>query len=205
MARFSIDFGKIENKSFPVYPSGRYNLRIIDARQEASKRSGEGKLTVTFEIKDGPAGSKEYSGKKLVTSYSTQQQAAFRVQRLLLACGFPADQLTSVGDEHLAGCEVSAALSIEDYDGRNVNRVQNEEPTSKMGGAPQAVAPTSFVAPANFAAPPTAPQAQAPAGWAPQQAWAPPPGWTPPGPNGPQGWAPQMAAPQPPPAKPVSK
>jgi len=146
MPRFPVDFSKIEDRQFPVYPPGRYILRIVGARQEAARSSGELKETVEFEIVTGPGVSQEFSGKKIIASYSLQQQAGFRIARLLNACRIPKEQWNVVEDEHLIGCMVSASLSVEDYQGKNVNRVGSEDAV-EGNGASAAAKPGAFVAP----------------------------------------------------------
>lgn len=197
MGRFPLNFSAIDDKAFPVYPVGTYTLRVIEARMETAKNSGELKETVTFEIVDGPNKSPEFAGKKIITSYSLQQQAGFRIKKLLGACGIPPERMADMDDQELVGNTIKATISVENYQGRQTNRVGNEEPLTGNGQAPA----QSFPAPSGFAAP------NANGGPAPG---APPAGFAPPQGGPPSGqWAPQWGAPgqapAPPPAKPAGK
>jgi hypothetical protein len=201
MSKLPVNLREIDVMSFPVYPPGKYTLRIDETRQEAAKSSGELKLTVSFEIVDGPNGSNEFAGKKLLSSYSLQQQALFRLKKLVIACGISDDQLPADGldDQLLIGCQITSQIQTEKYQGRDVNRVTGEEPAS---GPAIPVTVTPAPAPAGFAAPPAA----APSGNGhAQPPVPPPPGWA---------WDPttqqfvpatQAIAPTPPPAAPGKK
>ena len=212
MARFGVDFNKVDDKKFEALPPGNYTLKVSEARMETAKTSGELKETVVFEVVDGPNGSPQYAGRKVWTSYSLQASAAFRIKKLLTACGFPTDQLNEVDDQQLIGCVIRATLTVETYNGNQNNRVNNESPlTAPAAAAGAAVPAPSFPAPTGFAAPPGAvpapspmamptppapPAPQAPGTWAPQ--------WGAPAPAGvPQQGGFQGATPTPPPPKPV--
>jgi hypothetical protein len=149
-------------------------LKIAEARQEASKASNELKEVVMFEILDGPNGSPEFAGKKVLQSYSLQQQAGFRMVRLMAACGIPKEQMGNVDDEQLIGSVLKATLAIETWQGEQRNRVQNEEPATANGTPQQHAAP----APAAFVPPPQPPVLQAapqqPSTTMPAGSWAPP-------------------------------
>lgn len=148
MARIPLDFSKIEESNFPVFSPGKYTLLVKEVRQEAAKSSGELKLSVQFEIQDGPNGSTENAGKKLFSSYSLQAKAAFRVRKLCVACGMSKEEIDAgVDDELMVGRQITADLAVEKYNGRDLNRVQNESP---VGGG--SVATTTA---GTFAAPPT--------------------------------------------------
>lgn len=148
MARLPLDFSKINDTSFPVFSPGKYTLLIKEVRQEAAKSSGELKLSVQFEIQDGPNGGTENAGKKLFSSYSLQAKAAFRVRKLCVACGMSKEEIDAgVDDELMVGRSITADLAVEKYNGRDLNRVQNEAP---VGGTF-----TSTTTPGTFAAPPT--------------------------------------------------
>jgi len=189
MARFQLDFNKVEERSFPVYPPGSYVLRVSDVKQEAAKSSGELKLTVRYEIVSGPNGGPEFAGKTVLASYSLQQQAAFRLVKFLGACGIPHDQMANVDDQQLVGVQLLATLSVENYQGKQLNRVGDEQVYQahpQAAAAPQGYAP----APQGFAPPPAGfapPSAPAP------QGFAPPPGY----PVAPQGYTPPQYPAQP--------
>lgn len=156
MARIPLDFSKIQDNSFPVYSPGKYTLLVKEVRQEAAKSSGELKLSVQFEIVDGPNGSTEYAGKKLFSSYSLQEKAAFRVRKLAVACGMAKEEIDAgIDDDLLVGRQITADLAVEKYQGKDLNRVQNEAPVGSVGGATTvpggfAPAPSGFKAPENF-------------------------------------------------------
>ncbi len=156
MARIPLDFSKIQDNSFPVYAPGKYTLLVKEVRQEAAKSSGELKLSVQFEIVDGPNGSNEYAGKKLFSSYSLQEKAAFRVRKLAVACGMSKEEIDAgIDDDLLIGRQVSADLAVEKYQGKDLNRVQNESPVGAASAGAVvpgsfAPAPSGFKAPANF-------------------------------------------------------
>lgn len=187
MARFQLDFNKVEERSFPIYPPGGYVLRVADIKQEAAKSSGELKLTVRYEIVSGPNGGPEFAGKTVIASYSLQQQAAFRLVKFLGACGIPPEQMGGVDDQQLVGIQLMATLSVENYQGRQLNRVGDEQMLQQHGApaaAPQfqAPAPQGFAAPAPYvpAPQPPMPQQAPPQGFAPAlQGHTPPPGYAP--------------------------
>ncbi len=154
MPRIALDFSKVNDNNFPVYPTGSYRLLIKDARQEASKASGNLKLSVQFEIVDGPNGSPEFAGKKLFASYSLLEKAAFRIKKLCAAVGMSNEEINAgVDDELLVGREIRADIAVEKYNNRDQNRVQNEMPSGDIPGT-SGVTPSSFApAPAGFVTP----------------------------------------------------
>jgi hypothetical protein len=196
MARIPLDFSKIEEKGFDPYPPGEYSLRIVDVRQEVAKASGELKLTVNFELLDGPNGSPEYAGKKLFSSYSLQQKAGFRIAKLIAACGCPKEQMANFDDSMFIGRVIRATISNEMYQGKTYNRVGNEQPHTGAG------APTAGGYPGGTAAPAPAGFTPPPNGGPPAAGWNPNVGWP-----GPVGTAPGFGGPSPaaPPAKPFGK
>jgi hypothetical protein len=198
MARIPLDFSKIEDKGFDPYPPGEYTLRIIDVRQEVAKASGELKLTVNFELLDGPNGSPEYAGKKLFSSYSLQQKAGFRIAKLIAACGVPKEQMADFDDSQFLGRVIRATISNEMYQGKNYNRVGNEQPATQ--GGPPTAGGYAAPPPTGFAPPPQAGFAAPPNGGQQGQGWNPNVGWP-----GAPGTAPGFGGPSPaaPPAKPV--
>ena len=179
MARIPINLAAIQDTQFPVLPPGIYTLLVKDVVQKASKSSGELTLAVQFEVQDGPNGSPESAGKKLFSTYSLQEKAAWRVKKLCVAAGMTADEIAAgVDDELLLGRVIKADVAVEKYQGRDQNRVGNETPVNAPGATNGngAVSAGSF-APSGFAMP-----ASVPASWG----------------------APTTAMPTPPPAKPVS-
>jgi hypothetical protein len=203
MARLPVNLRDVDVLAFPIYPPGLYTLRVDETRQEAARSSGELKLTATFEILDGPNGSPEFAGKKILTSYSLQPQALFRLKKLIIACGISDEQIPTDGldDQMLVGCVIQAQVAVEKYQGKDVNRVTNEAPSSGnavgiptgVAPAPMAPAPTGFVAPTNGPQA-TQPPVPVPPGWT----WDPVKGTFAPAVAGP-------VAPAPPPAKPAPK
>lgn len=172
MARIALDFSKVESSNFPVFPTGSYTLLIKEARQEAAKSSGELKLSVQFEIVDGPNGSPEFAGKKVFSSYSLKPAAAFRVKKLCVAAGMSNEEIDAgVDDELLISRQIRADLAVEKYNNRDVNRVQNEAPSSAspsangVNGSSFAPLPEGFSVPSLSGVPTTfgAPTLDAPA------------------------------------------
>lgn len=148
MARIPLDFNSIEDKAFPAYPVGKYKVCVKAIRQEPSKASGELMLKVELEIVDGPAGSPEFAGKKLFANYSLQPHAAFRAKRFISSAGIPAERMNDFDDEELVGRELFVGVTVEKYNGKDQNRVGNEEPVTADGA-------TAPVTPGTFAPPPS--------------------------------------------------
>lgn len=167
MSRIPIDLSKVADSSFPTFPPGVYDLLIKDCRQEAAKSSGELKLSVQFEITAGPNGSAEFAGKKMFSSYSLGEKAAWRVKKLCVAAGMSKEEIDAgVDDELLVGRVIRADVAVEQYNGRNVNRVGNETAINATADASSGVAP-GFSVPSNNSIP---------AGWSvPGATTAPPP------------------------------
>lgn len=167
MSRIPIDLSKVADSSFPVFPPGVYDLSIKDCRQEAAKSSGELKLSVQFEIVAGPNGSAEFAGKKMFSSYSLGEKAAWRVKKLCVAAGMSKEEIDAgVDDELLVGRTIRADVAVEKYNGRDTNRVGNETPIVAASADGSGVAP-GFSVPTNNSLP---------AGWSlPGQSPAPPP------------------------------
>jgi hypothetical protein len=138
MSRIPINLAAVQENTFPVFPPGSYTLLVKEVRQEAAKSSGELKLSVQFEIVDGPNGGTEFAGKKLFSSYSLSEKAAWRVKKLCVAAGMTNEQINDgVDDELLLGCQIRADIAVEKYNNRDVNRVGNESPlsnTPSVGG-----------------------------------------------------------------------
>ncbi len=160
MSRIPLDFSKIADNTFPVFPTGSYTLLVKEARQEAAKSSGELKLSVKFEIIDGPGGSNEFAGKTVFSSYSLQEKAAFRVRKLCAAAGMSKEEIDAgVDDELLLGRTIKADLAVEKYNGKDNNRVQNEMPVTTNGATAVpgsfAPSPSGFKMPTDFAGVPT--------------------------------------------------
>lgn len=127
MAQIPIPFEQIELREYPVYPPGRYTLKVVESRQETSKR-GEPKLTLNFEILDGPDGQTAHAGKRLINSISLQARGdvLWRFKRFCTACGV--DWKSGMDDTQFVGVILSADVVITQWEGRDQNRVQNEQP-----------------------------------------------------------------------------
>lgn len=167
MSRIPIDLSKVADSAFPTFPPGVYDLLIKDCRQEAARSSGELKLSVQFEIVAGPNGSMEFAGKKMFASYSLKPEAGWRVKKLCAASGMSKEEIDAgVDDELLVGRTIRADVAVEQWQGRNVNRVGNETAIAATSDTSGGVAP-GFSVPTNNSIP---------AGWSmPGQTTAPPP------------------------------
>ena len=180
MSRIPLNLAAIADSQFPVLSPGVYTLLVKDVLQKASKASGELVLSVTFEVQDGPNGSPESAGKKLFSTYSLQEKAAWRVKKLCVAVGMSADEIAAgVDDELLLGRTIRADVAVEKYNGRDQNRVGNETPVNAVATGNGSTVSAGSFAPSGFQMPATG---AVPAGWG----------------------APNTAMPTPPPAKPVS-
>jgi hypothetical protein len=170
MSRIPINLAAVPESQFPVFPPGTYDLLIKDCRQEAARSSGELKLSVQFEIIAGPNGSPENAGKKVFSSYSLSEKAAWRVKKLCVAAGMSLDEINAgVDDELLVGRTIRSDLAVEKYNGRDVNRVGNETPiaaasaSTNGGGVPSgfsmpsvSAVPAGWNTPGSMPAPPPA-------------------------------------------------
>lgn len=127
MANIPLSFETLEVREFPVYPAGRYTLKIVESRQETSKK-GEPKLTLSFEILDGPDGQTTHAHKRLINSISLQprSEVLWRFKRFVTACGL--EWKSPMDDQAFVGIILSADIIINQWEGRDTNRVQNEQP-----------------------------------------------------------------------------
>lgn len=194
MAQIPLPFDTIEIREYPVYPPGRYTLKIVESRQDTS-RKGEPKLTLTFELLDGPDGQTTHAGKRLIQSISLQprSEVLWRFKRFTLACGV--EWKAPMDDQQFIGIVLTADIIVTQWEGRDQNRVQNEQPwppktqpqavgqvPQMFAGQPQQFAPQQPGAPTGYPYPPQAYPPQAYAAQVPhdgRQQFAVPPGYAP--------------------------
>lgn len=70
------------------FPEGEYTLDIVEADIVMDNRNGYQRLTVHNVIVEGPNGSTEFQGEKIMNSFTLQSQKSWPfIQRLFKACG----------------------------------------------------------------------------------------------------------------------
>jgi hypothetical protein len=86
--KIKLDFTGV-SAGFEPLPVGKYNVRVDKAEYGTSQNSGQPKVEVTLKVTNPP----KYRGRIIWNHLSLQQQALFRVKQLLIALGYPKEEL----------------------------------------------------------------------------------------------------------------
>ncbi len=127
MVKVAVDFSEVE--SFEAIEEGEYP--VVIEQVEYVEPASEDKypyLNVQLEISEG-----EHEGRKLWTILSFSPKALWRMKEVFENLGLPVDEVEFEVDEdtnyvtepELVGIPCLAVVSIEPYDGKDRNRVDN--------------------------------------------------------------------------------
>jgi len=130
-----LNFDGVEDYEFTVVPAGVYNATVDTSQTELlQSQGGNNYLTIRFAIADG-----EYQGVKVLERFSLQPKALWKLKRLLKAVGYPIPSGQFAFDAAaIHGRPVRIKVSVETYEGRERNRVEDFAP---LGGNGEALAP----------------------------------------------------------------
>jgi hypothetical protein len=127
MVKVTVDFSEVE--SFEAIPEGEYPIIIEEVEYvEPASDDKYPYLNVKMEISEG-----EHEGRKLWTIWSFSPKALWRMQQVFENLGLPVDEVDFEVDEdtnmvtepELVGLPAIAVVSIEIYEGKEKNRVDN--------------------------------------------------------------------------------
>lgn len=127
MVKVTVDFSEVE--SFEAIEEGEYPVIIEEVEYvEPASDDKFPYLNVKMEISEG-----EHEGRKLWTIWSFSPKALWRMQQAFENLGLPVDAVDFEVDEdtnmvtepELVGLPAIAVVSIEQYDGKDRNRVEN--------------------------------------------------------------------------------
>ena len=126
MSILRVDFTNVEE--FEVMPTDIYPVVITGIEERAGKTSGLPYLNVEMAVTEG-----EYEGRKLWGMVSFSPKAAFKVKEFLVACGVSAEELEGnydVEPEDYIGIEILASVIVDQYNGKENNKVESFLPLS---------------------------------------------------------------------------
>ena len=155
-----IRFTNAPGTGFQIYDEGVYTFQIEKVEQGTSKNNNP-QLTVKTRIVGG-----RYDGKPMTMWYSLVEAAAWKLTKLVEATGCDhtvvghdakGQPIIEFDEENLVGLTFEADVTIEQYNGKDTNRVNNERmsgddaldpPAASTAPAPQAAAAQPAAAPA---------------------------------------------------------
>jgi len=129
-----LKFRGSESEGWSPLPAGTYNIQIDDI-EETTSRNNNPQVKVAGHVMDGPHGSK-----KVTIWYAITDKSGWKLKRLLDACGVDyteeeTDEVTDKGKpvfdmdvelDDLVGCAFQCDVSIEEYNGKDQNRFNDE-------------------------------------------------------------------------------
>jgi hypothetical protein len=127
MVKVNVDFSDVE--SFEAIPEGEYPVIINEVTYvEPASDDKYPYLNVELEITEG-----EHEGRKLWTIWSFSPKALWRMKQVFENLGLPVDEVEfevdedtdAVTDPELVGLPAIAVVTIEPYEGKDRNRVDN--------------------------------------------------------------------------------
>lgn len=137
-----LNFDGVDDREFAVVPAGVYNATVDTSETQLLKSQGGGDyLTIRFAVADG-----EYQGVRILERFSLQPKALWKLKRLLKAVGYPIPSGQFAFDAAaIHGRPVKIRVSVETYEGRERNRVEDFAPpqgSNSSASAPPAAGTT---------------------------------------------------------------
>ena len=154
-----------EYGTYRPLPPDDYRVRVIDD-QVRETRSGENRLTFTYEVLDGPyAGRQIFDGFSLWSSNSKAVSVAqSRLKSLAIACRHRNPNFIADSSE-LVGKTLVVRTAIREYNGSEYEDVKKYIPEGAPAAAPQPVPSASSPRAAQTPPPPPAPAQGAALPW----------------------------------------
>lgn len=128
---FTVDFDGVEMSSGGGVPAGRYNLRIVAAKETVSKK-GSPMVVVDYEVMDGPCAGRLVKFHYVVFFQDKMANGAGMSKTFLKTIGLPYEGKISVDPSQWIGrCLVGKVLMEKELD-KNGQETGNEYPRVKF-------------------------------------------------------------------------
>lgn len=116
----NIDFSNV--KSIEPLEEGTYLATITKAEETTAKSSGNPMIKVEYEV--------EGTNNKLFDNFVLTDNALWKLKELFGALGYEDEQIVDFDINELIGQQVQLSVIVEEYEGKDVNRVKKILPAA---------------------------------------------------------------------------
>lgn len=114
----NLDFTDVKD-GFAAIPAGKYPAKVVECEKKRNKNNDGDYLNIAYEVCDGG----EQDGARIYDICSLKPKAMWKLKSTLKALGFDVSGAIDFEPEDAIGLECLVAVKIEQYEGKDINRV----------------------------------------------------------------------------------
>lgn len=115
----NLDFTDVKD-GFEAIPAGEYPVKVVECEKKMNKAQTGEYLNFAYEVCDGG----DQEGARVYDICSLTPKALWKLKATLKALGFDVTGVVDFDVADTIGLECIAVVTVEQYEGRNVNRVK---------------------------------------------------------------------------------